>query len=61
MGAPKAMGNFSLLLQGVGEKMCQDVVMGWPQPRWVMEPSPKIHHCLGLGSPAGARRPKVDL
>lgn len=54
-------GIFPLLLQGIGEKICQDVVMRWSQPRWVMEPSPKIHHCLGLESPAGARRLTVDL
>lgn len=55
------MGNFSLSLQGVGEKTCQDVVMGWPWPHWVMEPSLKIHHCSGLKSPAGAKMPKLGL
>lgn len=47
------MGNFSLLLQGVEEKNVSGCGDGITQPHWVMEHSPKIHHCLGLKSPAG--------
>lgn len=41
MGGLKAMGNFALLLQGVGEKMYHEVVVGRPLLSWAMEPSHK--------------------
>lgn len=57
MGGPKALGNFAFLLQGVGEKMYHEVVVGQPLLHWAVEPSPKKnHHCLGLKGPLGARR-----
>lgn len=41
MGGPKALGNFAFLLQGVGEKMYHEVVVGQPLLHWAVEPSPK--------------------
>lgn len=41
------MGNFALLLQGVGENMYHEVVAGQPLLRWAMEPSPKKSSSLG--------------